>query len=416
VADGASVPWHSPRENPEEDPFRSTGKPLGLDAAMAWARGPAEQSSARRACSAGLGSSNSFHKYEQDDPDFALDLKRLSCRKAKIELTARACEIEAKQRGLRACIFGTLTSATDDPLPPRALSDFGDQTAKHYQRRGVEVILLWVAEPQFKNDCRIHYHFLLWVPARKRKWHLPMPDASGRWRFGSSQVVWARHPARYLAKYLGKLSKGATVVQRAAHVRRAVFGWRKFRGKYPPKVRTYGVRGLSEDARNWLGYCKLPRYVRRWHAFGRIQQRRRGGGYVLSDGRCLRSAFKARVPGAELELSSCWRKSESGVIYPLASAYFSPGDMSWRSLPFFSRAERAPGPPLVLPVQYVNPGASVHEPLRLGWRVKNPRFSAETYVEVCDDQKGCGGGGAKPLPGVRWGFVCVDGGDDEFAD
>ena len=57
----------------------------------------------------------------------------------------------------------------------------------------------WVAELQARGA--VHYHVLVVVP---RGTSFPLPDASGMWRHGSSNVQTARAGAWYLVKYVGK--------------------------------------------------------------------------------------------------------------------------------------------------------------------------------------------------------------------
>lgn len=247
----------------------------------------------------------------------------LVSRRKRIRFEVDQAQERAKALGYRACVFVTLTAASDDPLPAGAISAYLDKLSKWLKRRSIQPVIVWVAEPQFRNDCRIHYHVLVWVPRRHQKWHIPKPDA-GMWRHGSSEVAWARHPAAYLAKYMGKPGRGATRDQRTRSFRLAMFKWRRFREKYPPHVRTFGSVGLTRECRARIAYRRLPDYVRSVHPEGTVERARRGGGYVVEGTRRLCSAFVVSwLPGfgKVMGMSNHWQRDSAGSPQPLPSAY-----------------------------------------------------------------------------------------------
>lgn len=282
----------------------------------------------------GLGSSATAisPKYEEQHTHRYLDLEAgtvdpmaaaLIQRRKRIRFEVDQAQARADSLGLKACIFVTLTAARDDWDPRGAISAYTDKLAKWLKARGIPPVLVWVAEPQFKNHCRIHYHLLVWVPRRSRKWHIPKPD-HGMWAHGSSEVAWAIKPWAYLAKYMGKPGRTATKEQRARSFRVAMFKWRQFRDKYPPHVRTFGSVGLTRECRARIAYRRLPDYVQQLHAEGQVCRARRGGGYVVAGGRKLCSAFTVSwLPGfgKVVGLSNHWQRDSNGSPQPLPSAY-----------------------------------------------------------------------------------------------
>jgi hypothetical protein len=279
----------------------------------------------------GLSATAISPKYEEEHTHRYVDLEggkvdpmaaALIQRRKNIRYEVEGAQGRAESHGLKACIFVTLTASRDDWDPRGAISAYTDKLSKWLRSRGIPPVLVWVAEPQFANDCRIHYHVLVWVPRRHQKWHIPMPD-HGMWRHGSSEIDWARKPWAYLAKYMGKPGRSATSEQRARAFRLAMFKWRRFRDKYPPHVRTFGSVGLSRECRSRIAYRRLPKYVRQVHGEGQVARSKRGGGYVVN-GRRLCSAFTVSwLPGfgKVIGLSNHWQRDSSGHLSPLPSAY-----------------------------------------------------------------------------------------------
>lgn len=246
----------------------------------------------------------------------------LVSRRKRVRFEVDQAQKRADECGLRACIFVTLTAGRDDWDPRGAISSYMDKLAKWLKRRGVPPVIVWVAEPQFKNECRIHYHVLVWVPRKHWKWHIPKPD-HGMWQHGASEVQWARKPAAYLAKYMGKPGRSASTEQRRRAFQLAMFKWRKFRDKYPPHVRTFGSVGLTPECRRQIAYRRLPEYVRRLHPLGEVARAKQGGGYEVN-GRRLCSAFVVNwLPGfgKVMGLSNRWQRDSAGSPVPLPSAY-----------------------------------------------------------------------------------------------
>jgi hypothetical protein len=246
----------------------------------------------------------------------------LVSRRKRIRFEVDQAQKLAESAGLRACVFVTLTAGRDDWDPRGAISAYSDKLSKWLRRRGVPPVFVWVAEPQFKNECRIHYHVLVWVPRKHHKWHIPKPDL-GMWLHGSSEVAWAHKPAAYLAKYMGKPARSASPEQRKRAFRLAMFKWRKFREKYPPHVRTFGSVGLTPDCRRLIAYRRLPEYVQRLHPVGEVERARKGGGYVVG-GKRLVAAFVCNwLPGfgKVVGLSNRWQRDAEGSPVPLPGAY-----------------------------------------------------------------------------------------------
>lgn len=154
----------------------------------------------------------------------------------------------------------TLTYADKDAWRPDHISAFIDRLNKYGKRRGVKFPYVWVAELQKRGA--VHYHVLVWIPARLR---VPKPDRQGWWHHGSTNVKRVRNAVGYVAKYASKLeSKG---------------------GKFPKGLRLHGIGGLIDHERNVVAWWKLPKDLRQG-AEGSCRWRRAvGGGWVNPDTR-----------------------------------------------------------------------------------------------------------------------------------
>lgn len=237
----------------------------------------------------------------------------------------KQAQLQADRMGYRACVFVTLTASSGaaDWDAKGAISAYTDKLSKWLLRRGVSPLGVWVAEPQFKNECRIHYHLLVWVPRRSHKWHLPKPDL-GMWAHGSSSVEWAKKPAAYMAKYMGKLGRGVTTEKRERAFRLALFKWRQFRAIYPAKTRTFAAFGLDAGARARIRYDRLPYPVRCNHSFGTVERAPRGGGFVIDGRRRLCSPYVVQaLPGFGVVcgISARWYRDQVGALVPEGRAY-----------------------------------------------------------------------------------------------
>lgn len=136
------------------------------------------------------------------------------------------------------------------------------------RRRGHALRYVAVAELQKRGA--VHYHLVIWWPARLR---MPAPDRSGIWPHGLSNVQRARHPVAYLAKYASKGTQGGT---------------------FPRGLRLHSCGGLPEAQRVKRSFLLLPGWVRE-AAGGVVQRVRRGplgvGGRVMESGELVRSPW-----------------------------------------------------------------------------------------------------------------------------
>lgn len=237
----------------------------------------------------------------------------------------RQAQAQADRLSYRACVFVTLTAASgaDEWDAKGAISSYTDKLAKWLKRRSIKPLIVWVAEPQFNNECRIHYHLLVWVPRRSSKWHLPKPDL-GMWGHGSSSVEWARKPVAYMAKYMGKLGRWVSQDQRDKAFKRALFKWRRFREIYPPKTRTFAAVGLDDHARARIRYDRLPGPVKDVQPFGMVERAPRGGGFIVAGRLRLCSPFVvSAMPGFGVvcQVSARWFRNGLGKLVPEGAAY-----------------------------------------------------------------------------------------------
>lgn len=136
-------------------------------------------------------------------------------------------------------VFVTLTYRPGIEWAPKHIAGFLNAVRMWGKRQGVRVGYVWVAEMQKRGA--VHYHAVIWVPARLK---LPRPDGPrGWWKHGTSNVQTVqRNAVGYLMKYV---SKGL--------------------GNYPdlPRgARVCGSGGLDAMARDEFHYWRLPRYVR----------------------------------------------------------------------------------------------------------------------------------------------------------
>lgn len=136
-------------------------------------------------------------------------------------------------------VFVTLTYRPGVEWSPKHVASFLNNVRMWGARQGVRLGYVWVAEMQKRGA--VHYHAVIWLPARLQ---MPRPDGKrGWWRHGTSNVQTVKRNAiGYLMKYV---SKGV--------------------GNYPDLpsgARVCGSGGLDRMARNEFHYWRLPRYVR----------------------------------------------------------------------------------------------------------------------------------------------------------
>lgn len=148
-------------------------------------------------------------------------------------------------------LFITLTYARVDGYRGKHISEWLKRlsTSVRFPLRYV-----WVLELQRRGAP--HYHVVLWVPVGER---IPLPDQSGQWPHGSSNVQRARHPVSYLMKYA---SKGTSA------------------DKLPRGSRICGAGGLGIDGRRAVRWWLLPKYQRVRCTIDDDVHRCSGGGWV----------------------------------------------------------------------------------------------------------------------------------------
>ena len=172
--------------------------------------------------------------------------------------------------------FVTLTYARVGEWEPRHIRDYLQRLRVWFARRSHTLRYVWVAELQRRGA--VHYHMVVWVPHGLR---IPLPDASGMWPHGSSNVQTAEHPVAYLAKYA---SKGTPDGE-----------------NFPPGLRIHGAGGLGAEGRIARSFHMLPAWLRKF-AGGVVQRVSRlpGGLFVLGDtGECVRSPWEVIAHAAD---------------------------------------------------------------------------------------------------------------------
>lgn len=173
-------------------------------------------------------------------------------------------------------LFVTLTYRPGVEWDRRHVSEFVHRMRVWFGRRAAKLRMVWVAELQKRGV--VHYHAVVWVPARLR---LPAPDVRGWWPHGMSNVQTARSPIGYLVKYASKgVGDGL---------------------KFPRNCRTHGHSGLSPDARKVVRYWCAPGWVRdamrEAGAFGADLRRCVGGWVDRVSGLFVASPWRVWLPG-----------------------------------------------------------------------------------------------------------------------
>ena len=148
-------------------------------------------------------------------------------------------------------LFVTLTYREIDGYRARHVAEY----VKALKRSVTfELRYVWVLELQRRGAP--HYHLVIWIPRGSR---IPLPDRSGQWPHGTSNVQRARHPVAYIMKYA---SKGTDV------------------DKLPRGARICGGGGLGVDGRRVVRWWLLPRYQRVRCEISDDVHRCTGGGWV----------------------------------------------------------------------------------------------------------------------------------------
>lgn len=214
--------------------------------------------------------------------DGLVELDRSACRVRRLARTVdhAAREIHfscSASGGFRwRPLFVTLTYRPGVDWSRDHISDFVHRMRVWFSRRSVKLRMVWVAELQ--QRAAVHYHAVIWVPARLR---LPTPDVRGWWPHGSSNVQVARSPIGYLCKYA---SKGVGEGQ-----------------KFPRNCRTHGHSGLSQQSRKVVRYWCSPMWVRDamrdLGAYGADLRRCVGGWVDRVSGLFVASPWRVYLPG-----------------------------------------------------------------------------------------------------------------------
>lgn len=167
------------------------------------------------------------------------------------KVLSAACFFKRKQPmyGWEA-LFITLTYALVDGWRGRHISDYLRELGRSVP---FKLRYVWVMELQKRGAP--HYHVVLWVPTGEK---IPMPDRSGQWQHGWSQVERARSPVSYVMKYA---SKGGDM-------------------ELPRGARICGAGGLEIEGRVQVRWWLLPRYQRVRCTIGDNVHRCKGGGWV----------------------------------------------------------------------------------------------------------------------------------------
>lgn len=145
-------------------------------------------------------------------------------------------------------LFITLTykDRTSKAYSPKDVSRYLDLLRKWYFKHlpNIKLRYVWVLEDQ--KDGTPHYHVVVWAPKGVK---LPMPDKSGMWSHGHSQIERARNAVAYLAAYASKISKHNSDIFRVTKV-------------LPKGSRIWAFGGLSDVQRCIFRWWRLPSYLR----------------------------------------------------------------------------------------------------------------------------------------------------------
>ncbi len=195
------------------------------------------------------------------------------------------------ENGFRPSVawFVTLTYAAADAWEPDHIANATQGFRNWCHSRGVPCRYTWVGEIQptrLKNTGQavVHYHLLAWLPVgvRMPMWDRRTVTKRGRkraafWTHGMTQRAVAKSGVGYLMKYLSKLGE--------FH-------------RFPPKMRLYGIGGLTKAGRAVRQWYNLPEWVKRSFGVGEVKRVARSF-LVFATGEILDPAFRVlRVPGA----------------------------------------------------------------------------------------------------------------------
>lgn len=193
------------------------------------------------------------------------------------------------ENGFRPAVawFVTLTYAVANAWRGDHISDAIQRFRNWCQSRGVPCRYTWVGEIQPKRlentgESVVHYHLLAWLPVgvRMPTWDRRTVTKRGFkrrafWPHGMTQRAVAKAGVGYLMKYLSKLGE--------FH-------------RFPPRMRLYGMGGLTQAGRSIRQWFNLPEWVKRSYGVGEVKRVTRSF-LVRATGELLEPAYRVlRVP------------------------------------------------------------------------------------------------------------------------
>jgi len=176
-------------------------------------------------------------------------LRRLQRMKRGVITSARLHQEALTQSSVRfKAAFVTVTYRPGVDWEPRHVSDYVRNVRSWLMRRKLPVRMVWVLELQQRGAP--HYHLMVWLPKGVT---LPMPDKSGWWPHGRSNIRWARKAVGYLAKYASKGTDRAHLL--------------------PKGARLWAQSGLKGESRETLRWWLAPRWLRGFSEPGHVLRR-----------------------------------------------------------------------------------------------------------------------------------------------
>lgn len=202
-----------------------------------------------------------------------MDLVKMRLKKLKTTITTSSRLIQDRlcPNGLNSNFkpaMITLTYKNIDDWKPNHIRDYLTALRNFMKRKGFDFHYVWVAELQKRGA--VHYHIVVWLPklSKNNYFKIPKPDKSGMWKFGMSQVVFARKPVGYLVKYTSKTSN---------------LTYEEIK-KFPKGLRLYGCGGLTKLEKVELRFWRSPLYVRDLINHKIMDVRKIKGGYETDIG------------------------------------------------------------------------------------------------------------------------------------
>lgn len=121
--------------------------------------------------------------------------RRLEKMRRRVVAWAQIVEWYREEQETRLIMVGLTYREVEDYRPGHIR-----EYVKRCKERLGEKLLAWSWVAEVQKRGAIHYHMMILVPKGTR---FPMPDKSGMWKHGSSNVKTARGPW-YLVSYIGK--------------------------------------------------------------------------------------------------------------------------------------------------------------------------------------------------------------------